>query len=150
MPDTRTPIALLIAAALPLAASGCFGGGDDAPPPPVAKAIAEGGSVNPYLWAAALDTLSFMPLAQTDSRGGVIVFDWRTDPRAPRERFKSTVYILDRDLRADTLRVAVFKQVFDDRMGWVDAAVSAGAEAQIENAILTRARQLRLAASESE
>lgn len=99
--------------------------------------------VNSFLWRASLDTLSFMPLASNDPFGGVIITDWRTDPNAPNERFKMTVYILDTRLRADAVKVNVFKQV-NGPSGWADAAVDPDTAIQIENAILTRARQLRL------
>jgi len=99
--------------------------------------------VNSFLWRASLDTLSFMPLASNDPFVGVIITDWRIDPNAPTERFKMTVYILDTRLRADAVKVNVFKQV-NGVNGWVDAAVDPDTPTQIENAILTRARQLRL------
>ncbi|MDB5433661.1 MAG: hypothetical protein JWP35_4777 [Caulobacter sp.] len=99
--------------------------------------------VNGYLWRASLDTLAFMPLASADPYGGVIITDWYTNPEQPGERFKATVYILDTRLRADGLNVTVFKQI-NNGGGWVDAPTSAQTETDIENAILTRARQLRL------
>ena len=101
--------------------------------------------VNSYLWRASLDTLSFMPLSSADPWGGIIITDWYTNPEKPDERFKATVYILDTRLRADALNVAVFKQVSNGAGGWVDSAVTAQTETDIENSILTRARQLRLA-----
>lgn len=100
--------------------------------------------VNGYLWRATLDTLSFMPLQSADPYGGVIVTDWYTNPEKPDERFKCTVYILDSRLRADGLNVAVFKQNRDASGNWVDAATAGQTETDIENSILTRARQLRL------
>jgi hypothetical protein len=100
--------------------------------------------VNGYLWRAALDTLAFMPLASADPYGGVIVTDWYANPEKPDERFKCTVYILDSRLRADGLNVAVFKQNRDPSGAWVDAPTAAQTETDIENSILTRARQLRL------
>lgn len=100
--------------------------------------------VNSYLWRASLDTLSFMPLASADPWGGVIITDWYTSPEKPDERFKVTVYILDTRLRADGLNVAVFKQVKDATGAWADSATAAQTETDLENAILTRARQLRL------
>jgi hypothetical protein len=99
--------------------------------------------VNSFLWRATLDTLNFMPLASADPFGGVIITDWFTDPRLPNERFKATVYILDTRLRADALNVSVFRQEMTSR-GWQDVQVSQDTSLQIENAILTRARQLRL------
>ena len=100
--------------------------------------------VNGYLWRASLDTLAFMPLASADPYGGVIITDWYAAPEAPEERFKATVYILDTRLRADGLNVQVFKQVAQNGV-WVDAQPSPQTETDLENAILTRARQLRLA-----
>jgi hypothetical protein len=101
-------------------------------------------SVNGYLWRATLDTLSFMPLQSADPYGGVIITDWYSNPEKPDERFKLTVYILDSRLRADGLNVTVFKQVKDASGNWVDAAAASQTEVDLENAILTRARQLRL------
>jgi hypothetical protein len=73
--------------------------------------------VNAYLWRASLETLSFMPLLQTDSNGGVIVTDWYANPKNPGERVKVTVSILDQDLRADALRVAASRQVSQNGHG---------------------------------
>ena len=98
--------------------------------------------VNAYLWRASLDALSFMPLLQTDSAGGVIVTDWYANPKDPSERVKVTVTILDRDLRADALRIAASRQVAQSG-GWVDAPVQAATVQRLEDIILTKARDLR-------
>ena len=99
--------------------------------------------VNAYLWRATLDTLNFMPLASGDPVGGVIITDWYAAPENPNERMKVTAYILDRRLRADALKVTVFRQTRTTE-GWVDAAVNPETPVRLENAILTRARQLHL------
>jgi Domain of unknown function (DUF3576) len=98
--------------------------------------------VNAYLWRAALDTLSFMPLLQTDSNGGVLVTDWYANPASPSERMKLTVSILDQDLRADGLRVAASRQVLQDGR-WIDSPVQAATVQKLEEVILTKARDLR-------
>lgn len=98
--------------------------------------------VNSFLWRASLDTISFMPVASADPFGGVIITDWHTPKETPNERFKLNIYILSRTLRADGVRVAVFRQIKKDGK-WVDAAVADGTGSKIEDAILTRARQLR-------
>lgn len=98
--------------------------------------------VNSYLWRASLDALSFMPLLQTDSNGGVIVTDWYANPSNPGERVKVTVTILDQDLRADALRVAASRQIAQSG-GWVDAPVQAATVQKLEDIILTKARDLR-------
>ncbi|MEQ8266133.1 MAG: DUF3576 domain-containing protein [Parvibaculum sp.] len=100
--------------------------------------------VNSFLWRASLDTISFMPLASADPFGGVIITDWYQDPKAAGERFKLTVYILDKRLRADGVKVAVFRQNRAESGEWVDAKVAPETAIQIENAILVRARQLRI------
>ncbi len=116
-----------------------FSGGE-APPADI--------GVNSFLWRASLETLDFMPLASADPFGGVILTDWYSAPEEPDERFKATVYILDTRLRADGLNVSIHRQTFDEARGWQDAGVDSGTEVQIENAILTRARQLRIATLE--
>jgi hypothetical protein len=118
---------------------GFLGVGKRAAPAPVA-----GIGVNSYLWRASLDTLAFMPLASADPYGGVIITDWYVNPEKPDERFKATVYILDTRLRADGLTVTVFRQVKAADGAWTDTSTSNQTQVDIENSILTRARQLRL------
>jgi hypothetical protein len=101
-----------------------------------------GVGVNSLLWRASLDTVSFMPLVSADPFGGVIITDWYTPPATPDERFKVNVYILGRALRADGIRASVFRQ--QNQGGtWIDAPVALNTATDLENAILTRARQLR-------
>jgi hypothetical protein len=108
-------------------------------------ATAEGTlGVNSFLWRAALDTMSFMPLVSADPYGGLIITDWYSNPEKADERFKATVYILDTRLRADGLNVALQKQTRAPDGSWRDAAVSPQTETDLENAILTKARQLRV------
>ncbi len=104
--------------------------------------------VNSYLWHASLDTLAFMPLHSADPFGGVIITDWYSAPDAPGERMKVTVYILDRRLRADGIKLKVFRQVAQNGV-WQDAAVNPDTATKLEDAILTRARELRLASGGS-
>jgi hypothetical protein len=101
--------------------------------------------VNSFLWHATLDTLSFMPLQSADPFGGVIITDWYSAPATPNERMRVTIYILDRRLRADGIKIAVFRQTHADPGGWVDAQVNPDTANKLEDAILTRARELRLA-----
>ena len=103
--------------------------------------------VNAYLWRATLDTLTFMPLASEDPVGGVIITDWYSAPENPNERMKVTAYILDKRLRADALKIAVFRQTRTAN-GWADAQTNPDTAVKVENAILTRARQLHLASTQ--
>ena len=126
---------------LPLTLAAC-GGGKDRPKADLAASKITTIGVNSYLWRASLDTLSFMPLVQTDSNGGVIVTDWYINPAAPTERVKVTVMILDQDLRADGLRVSALREINQGGQ-WVAAPVKAATVQKLEDAILTRARDLR-------
>jgi hypothetical protein len=105
---------------------------------------ASGIGVNSFLWRASLDTVAFMPLASADPFGGVILTDWYAPPATPNERFKLNVFILDKQLRSDGVQVKVFKQV-QGKGGWKDAAVPGQMSLDLENTILTRARQMRVA-----
>jgi len=114
------------------------------------KAEQTGIGVNGYLWRASLDTISFMPIAAADPFGGVITTDWYSAPDAPNERAKLNVFILDRELRADGVKVTVFRQTKTGRGGeWTDAPVTTATGSQLEETILTRARQLKLAQKEA-
>lgn len=114
-------------------------GGDEA------RRGAPGGGigVNAFLWRASLDTVSIWPINSADPFGGVILTDWYAPPETPDERLKVNVYILDRALRADGIRVSVFRQVRDSAGGWRDAEVHRSTATKLENAILMRARQFR-------
>lgn len=105
----------------------------------------DGIAVNGLLWRASLDTISFMPIASADPFGGTIITDWYSSPDAPEERFKVNIFILGRELRADGVRVAMFRQTRGRNAGWQDAAVDPAAARALEDAILTRARELRIA-----
>jgi len=115
-----------------------FRGGDD-------KDKGDALPVNKFLWQASLDTLSFLPLASTDPFTGVIATDWGTSPQNPNERFKVTAYMVNSALAASSLKVAVFREVRGPNGAWVSASVDPETARKLEDAILTRARQIRIA-----
>lgn len=99
--------------------------------------------VNTYLWRASLDTISFMPIAFADPFGGVIITDWYSPPQSPQERLKINIFILDRQLRSDGLKVSIFRQERDFAGHWADTSVDPQTGTDLENAILIRARHFR-------
>lgn len=99
--------------------------------------------VNAYLWRASLDTLAFMPLVSADPYGGVIITDWYANPGKADERLKATVYILDTRLRADGISAAVFRETLVNGV-WTPATVAPETNIALEDAILAKARELRL------
>jgi hypothetical protein len=139
-PALRRTFALALLGGAGLALSAC--GGGDRPRTELQAAQLNTIGVNAYLWRAALDTVSFAPLLQADSAGGVIVTDWYANPSNPNERVKLTVTILDQDLRADALKVAASRQV-NEGGNWTEAPVQAVTVQKLEDIILTKARDLR-------
>ena len=140
----RLAARLALAGGLALPLGGCLAGPED-PEREVAAASVTSIGVNSYLWRASLETLSFMPLTQADSAGGVIVTDWYSNPQNPSERVKVSVSILDQDLRADALRVAASREVMQGGQ-WLAAPVQAATVQKLEDIILTKARDLRRSA----
>ncbi len=138
----RKVAAATVCVAAALALAGCGGKKEEVKTASLPPSHTTTIGVNSYLWRASLDSLSFMPLLQTDSAGGVIITDWYVNPNKPGERMKVSVTILDQDLRADALRVSAARQVLQDGQ-WVAAPVQAATVQKLENVILTRARDLR-------
>ncbi|MEL7490181.1 MAG: DUF3576 domain-containing protein [Pseudomonadota bacterium] len=147
-PENTHTFKVLMTAFAVAALTACASGGDNnrnvgLPSYSLGSKGGQATTVNRYLWAASLETLDFLPVFSADPIAGLIITDWYSNPETPAERFKVNVYILDSALRADALRVAVFRQtrLADD---WQDASINPATGREIENAILTRARQLRL------
>lgn len=137
---------MILALIAPLSACGMFGGSDNDTKTLRPETTAIG--VNGYLWQATLDTLSFMPFQSVDSSSGVIMTDWVLQPDAPNERVKVSVLFQGQILRSDGIKVNVSRQ---EKQGddWVVAPVKASTGLEVEEAILTRARQLKIGNEEN-
>ena len=98
--------------------------------------------INALLWRASLDIMSTIPLDDVDTFGGTIVTEWYQLNKTSDERIKMTAFVLDRELRADGIRVVVYVQ---KRIGnnWQDSGTDSEMGNQIEELILTRAREIR-------
>lgn len=103
--------------------------------------------VNKYLWRASLETLSFMPLASADPFGGVILTDWYQPEGKQGERLKTQVFINSSALKASSIKARVFRQVKEDG-NWIDRDVADKTNRAMEDAILKKARQIRLSEEE--
>ena len=141
--DTIRLVKIFGTAALAAILAACANTGSSSPST-ATSATQSSSTVNRYLWKASLETIDFMPIEEVDPIAGVIITDWYASNAAPNERFRANVLILDSVLRADALRVRVFKQVQTATGEWVDAPVNPNTAREVENAILTRARELRL------
>ena len=100
--------------------------------------------VNGFLWRATLDTLSFMPISSADPFGGTVLTDWYEDPNSVGERFKVNALILDKTLRADGIKITLFKQAKDKKGMWKDVKTDPKLARSLEDTILTRARELKI------
>ncbi|MEO0612848.1 MAG: DUF3576 domain-containing protein [Pseudomonadota bacterium] len=144
---TRLVLIPALLTACLLAVTGCAGGKDTRNLPLIGAASSSKAgvptTVNRYLWGATLETINFLPVSSADPIAGLVLTDWYVNPETPDERFKVNVYILDQSLRADALRVSVFRQSLTNG-AWIDSRVNPATPRELENAILTRARQLRL------
>jgi hypothetical protein len=123
-------------------------GGDEAKQPNAANGAiptAAGIGINAYMWRATLDTLSFMPIASADPFGGVVITDWYSPTATPNERFKVNVFLLGRELRPQGVHAAIFHQARQPGGQWRDAVIDPQTTTDIENSILTKARQFQLA-----
>ena len=100
--------------------------------------------INPYLWKGSLETISFMPLSSADPFGGIIITDWYSDGQTINERCKINIFIKGLELKTSNLKVNTFCQSFENNR-WVDLPTSASQSAQLENAILNKAKRIKLA-----
>lgn len=103
----------------------------------------KGIGVNSYLWKASLETFSFMPKKSIDPFGGTIITDWYSSPDAPNERLKIEVLILGRTLHVGALKVTVFREKKHNGQ-WVKADTDKNTARQLEDTILTRAREFKV------
>ena len=91
--------------------------------------------VNKYIWQASLEVLNFLPIESVDPFTGVIVTGYGRPPGGGRA-YRATIYVQDPALDARSLKVAL--------QGQGGGAVAPETVRAVEDAILTRARQLRV------
>ena len=103
-------------------------------------------NVNGYLWRASLDILSIAPLISTDAFGGTIITDWYVDKNIKNQRLKITAFIKTSELRSEGISVKVHIQNFKNN-SWSETSTNRDLEIQIENNILSKARNLRLSSN---
>ena len=106
-------------------------GGGPAPTPRGAENVA----VNRYLWAASLDVLNFLPVQSADPFTGVITTGFGTPPGGSRA-YRATVQVTDPAMDARSLNLSLQTR---------NGPVAVETQRAIEDAILSRARQLRIA-----
>jgi Domain of unknown function (DUF3576) len=98
--------------------------------------------VNAFLWRASLDAVGATPLEIADPKEGLIVTDWHASPSSPDDRLKLRIHVLDSDMRPDTFRVSAARQIKKGG-SWVNVSVPATITRQLEDTILTKARDMR-------
>ena len=101
--------------------------------------------INPYLWKASLETISFMPLSSADPFGGTIITDWYTSASNENERCKLNIFINGLELKTENLKVSSFCQIFKNQK-WINTKTNIQNNIKIENAILNKAKKIRIKA----
>ena len=103
-------------------------------------------AINPYLWRGTLETIDFMPISSADSVGGMIITDWYSTPGNQNERCKLNILISGKTLKTENLKVTSFCQNFKNQI-WVSKEVDKEKNVKIENAILNKAKKLKIQSS---
>ena len=103
-------------------------------------------NVNIFLWRGALETVNFMPLSSADPVGGTIITDWYSISGNEKERCKLNIFISGKKLKSENLKVASFCQEIKNQI-WVNKKINDDNNIKIENAILNKAKKLRLQSS---
>jgi len=111
------------------------------------QATSIGFPINPYLWQASLETLGFMPLSSVDPFAGIIITDWYTDSNNIEQRCKLNVFIKGLEMKTSNLKVNSFCQILSEAGNWVDQNQNMDDNKKIENAILNKAKKIRLSRS---
>ena len=108
----------------------------------ISNQTATGIPVNALLWRASLDIASILPIEDIDVFSGTLLSDWYSLPSTPTERIKLAIFVLDKELRSDAIRVVVYVQ---SRQGdvWEDSGIDLELGTNLEDLILTRAREIR-------
>ena len=125
-----------------LSVSGIFGNDKDKQ----SLQTSAGMNVNVFLWRGALETISFMPLNSADQAGGVIITDWYSTPDNLNERCKLNIFITGKSLKTENLRVSSFCQELENQI-WINKKTDNSNNIKIENAILNKAKKLRIQSS---
>ncbi|PPR47864.1 MAG: hypothetical protein CFH19_00231 [Alphaproteobacteria bacterium MarineAlpha5_Bin9] len=112
-----------------------------------ANVAAVGLPINPYLWRGSLETISFMPLMSADPFAGIIITEWYTDQQNDNERCKLNIFVKGVELKTENLSVSSFCQNLNANGNWVDQKVNDENNTKLENAILNKAKKLRLSQS---
>ena len=100
--------------------------------------------INPILWQSSLDVIEFMPIASTDAFSGIIITDWYSTPKNPSEKCKINIFIKGLELKSSNLKVNTFCQQYINNL-WLDINTSDENDRKIENAILNKAKKIKLA-----
>ena len=103
-------------------------------------------NVNIFLWRASLETIDFMPLNSADPIGGTIITDWYSTSDNQNERCKLNIFISGKRLNAENLKVRSFCQE-NKNQTWVNKNINKENNIKIENAILNKAKKIRLQSS---
>ena len=114
---------------------------------PSTQTTSIGMPINPYLWKASIDTLDFMPFSSADPFAGIIITDWYVGENIQNERCKINIFIKGVEMKTENLKVNSFCQSLSDKGVWIDKKNNPENDRKLENAILNKAKKIRLSSS---
>ena len=100
--------------------------------------------INAILWKSSLETIDFMPIASADPFGGIIITDWYSISNSENERCKLNIFIKGLQLKSDNIKVNSFCQKYNGDGIWINQQTVPAQDREIENAILNKAKKLKL------
>ena len=96
------------------------------------------------LWRATLKSLEFLPLMNADYSGGVIIYDWYSNPNKPSEQIKISVQFLNNELRSDSIKIIAHKKDCENINKCSNLEVDQQFALSIKEGIINSARLLKI------
>jgi len=102
------------------------------------------------LWRATLKTLEFLPLANADYAGGIIVYDWYSDKVDSKEQIKISIKFLSNELKSSSIQVVGHKKICRDNEKCFTTKLDDKFILEIKDSIINSARTLKIADAKKE
>jgi hypothetical protein len=102
------------------------------------------------LWRATLKSLEFLPLMNADYSGGVIIYDWYSNPNKPTEQIKISVQFLNNELRSDSIKIVAHKKNCENTNKCSNLEVDQQFASSVKESIINTARLLKIEEAKKE
>jgi hypothetical protein len=100
------------------------------------------------LWRATIKTLDFLPLANADYSGGIIIYDWYSENLNSNEQIKISVRFLNNEVKSESVQVSVHKKICKEEK-CSTVTLNNSLPKEIKESILASAKILKIEAEKS-